>query len=40
MASITDNNTTTNITDYPMNYADPNSPTGGAQELRTLKDLI
>ncbi|CAF3905083.1 unnamed protein product, partial [Rotaria sordida] len=27
-------NTTVNITDYPINYADPNSPTEGAQELQ------
>ncbi|CAF4640970.1 unnamed protein product, partial [Rotaria sp. Silwood1] len=30
--SFTDN-TTANITDYPINYADPNSPTDGVQEL-------
>jgi S-ribosylhomocysteine lyase LuxS involved in autoinducer biosynthesis len=38
--SLTDNNTTTNVTDYPINYADPNSPTDGAQELRTLEHLM
>ncbi|CAF3673232.1 unnamed protein product [Rotaria sp. Silwood1] len=31
--SFTDN-TTANITDYPINYADPNSPTDGVQELQ------
>ncbi|CAF3990344.1 unnamed protein product [Rotaria magnacalcarata] len=31
--SFTDN-TTANITDYPMNYADPNSAIDGAQELQ------
>lgn len=36
--SITDN-TTANITDYPINYADPNSPVDGVQELRTLFPL-
>ncbi|CAF4618847.1 unnamed protein product, partial [Rotaria socialis] len=30
--SFTDN-TTANITDYPMHYADPNSAIDGAQEL-------
>jgi len=29
-------NTTANLTEYPMNYADPNSPIDGLQELRSL----
>ena len=36
--SITDD-TTANITDYPINYADPSSPVDGVQELRTLFSL-
>ena len=33
--SIADN-TTANITEYPINYADATSPTDGIQELRTF----
>jgi hypothetical protein len=35
MISTTDN-TTANITDYPMNYADPNSLLDGVPEMRTF----
>ena len=33
----TTDNTTANITDYPMNYGDPTSPVDGVPELRSYR---